>query len=259
MNSLKRTRAAAAVLGVIPVLFLAAGARAGAQQVGDKAKAVDAVTAKSPAELPIEIPLAGLSSTNSPQVVQAVAAIEHSVFECTGCTKIRAEKGQCCGKDTVAKTQKVAADGVQAGTSTKGLNVTIRAGHTLRLSEIDAALKEKGVHVDRDQLSLPAQFELTIVGLPSKASATELEKALKDGGLVEPLASDFDEGAKRLALRAKAKASAAPFRQIAEQVQKASAAARVEDVTWAGACTACQAKGMKQASCRECWPHDGSA
>jgi hypothetical protein len=240
---------------MIPALFLAArpgSAQAAGTKQDDKAKPVEA-TAKNPAEKPVEIPLTGITSANSARVIQAVAAIEHSVYRCTSCNKVKLEKGQCCGKDTLAEKQKVA-DDVQANADARSLTLTIRAGHSLRLSDLESALKSLDVRVDRDKLMLPAHFELTVAGIPSKTSAADLEKAMKEGGTIEPLASEFDEGAKHLAVRVHAKAAPATYKKVAELLTKANASARVEDVTWVGPCPDCRDKGMKQASCPKCWP-----
>lgn len=260
MKAIQRICASFTVFFMATGLFLSAtsglGQAAGVDQE-KKTQAAEASAVKNPAELAIGIPLAGLSDANSAKVREAVSSIEHSIHQCSGCSKTRTEGGQCCGKDMVAKKQRVA-DSVQVDLVTKQLNVTLHEGHWLRLSDVDGALKEQGVHVDRHKLPLPAHFELTIAGLPTKSSATELEKSLKDGGQIEPLAADFDESAKRLDIRARTKATAATFQKIAEMIGKTNASARVEDFTWAGACSTCRAKGMKQASCPKCWPETGS-
>jgi len=255
MKPIQRIRVAGALLCIVPALFLAARpgfAQAAGTKQDEKAKPVEA-TAKNPAEKPVEIPLTGITSANSARVIQAVAAIEHSVYRCTSCSKVKSEKGQCCGKDTLAEKQEVA-DDVQANADARSLSLTIRAGRSLRLSDLESALKPLEVRVDRDKLMLPAHFELTLAGLPSSASATELEKAIKEGGTIEPLASEFDEGAKHLAVRLHAKSAPATYQKVAELVTKAKASARIEDVTWVGPCPDCRAKGMKQAGCPKCWP-----
>src|SRR5262249_12638033 len=101
----------------------------------------------------LRVPVSGPTADNPDKVKSALVAATNTIYRCSHCKKADAEAGQCCGKDREAETGTALSD-VAVDAKTSMVSFTVPAGRTVRLSDVEKALKTNNVMVANDKLQI---------------------------------------------------------------------------------------------------------
>jgi hypothetical protein len=131
-----------------------------------------------PASMELSLPVTGLTKENAAQVQTALKGLTATVYECPQCDATMAKSGECshCKVALVQKTQPMFETTTPAAEKST-LTVNVAGGQTVRLSQIEGALRQSSVQVDRKALKIQGRVALVFRGAASKDQATKLQEA----------------------------------------------------------------------------------
>lgn len=194
-----------------------------------KAKIQEAA-APSPA---LMLPLVGLTKENLQAAEKAVAAIQLSEYSCRECEVTIDQPGECpdCGARLTESKQVVMAKPALS-VDKETLTFRLNEGTHLGLAQLDAALGGQSIHVDRKALEIAAPARVVFANVTSKEAAAALEKALKEGKLIQDGKVTFEESQKQAQLQLERTTTPLRLSALTDLGRTSKASWTVADVVW---------------------------
>jgi hypothetical protein len=224
-----------AVVALLAPLALAQNAQPPAKPAAKPApqeKPAEKPAAPAPAMVnTLRVPVSGLTADNADKVKSALVAATNTIYRCSHCKKADAEAGQCCGKDREAETGTALSD-VAVDAKTSMVSFSVPAGRSVRLSDVEKALKSNNVMVASDKLQIGSDATVIVTGVADAAAGDAVKKALTEAKLAET--ADVVTGTNKEAkVTIRKSGMTAPTEaRLKEAISKANSSFSVADIVW---------------------------
>lgn len=167
---------------LVPFLFLALlAAPVLAQQDKPKKEARPIPAAlKAAGMMEFTLPVTGLSAENSAKVQADLNAMQCTYYECPDCGHVQGTAGECKGCKVALESKTGAIFEKVAAHDDKGtIDLHLTKGGEVRLTQMEKALRDDGVQIQREKIALEPRAILVFEGGTSKEDATALQEALR--------------------------------------------------------------------------------
>lgn len=140
-----------------------------------------AVAAKSRIEL--SVTLHGMDEDKADSVRESLVSLVTEAYTCPSCDSRSFDPGTCEGCDEeLGYTELPLLSGVRTDHKQGLVTFSIAHGLSLHLSDLEWALQDADVKLDRSRLPLPTNTRIDFEGVADDAVAEKLERALKTVG-----------------------------------------------------------------------------
>lgn len=203
----------------------------GVQEPAGPAKPSEAASKPEPA-LQFQFGVKGLTPANLVQAKENLIALSTQIFACGSCKLEQPTAGVCdaCGQELQAQKRPILQEAVPSADS-ESIRVVVVPGRTLRLSEIEGALKKSAIQLDAERFPVSGRAVLVLRGgMPD--SAAVIEKRLAEAKLFEEVHAiqGSPSGEIRLAVRA---GPTPPMQaKVASVIEGAGTKAKLADLVW---------------------------
>ncbi len=218
----------------LALAFVATGAVLSAQE--EKKDPHAGVTKQASATVPgkteLRFNVTGLTKDNVTKVKDSLTALSFQTYICPGCKYEQSTAGKCapCNSDLKAE-KKPLLSGATPSPDDSSITLTLDQARSVRLSEIENALKGSSVQIANDKFPIIGQANLVVRGATEQDVPT-VEKALRDAKLFEEVKATFDKTTNEIHVMVRAGATPPMRSAVASAIDKAGVKATLGDVVW---------------------------
>jgi hypothetical protein len=201
----------------------------------------------------LAIPLKGVSKDNAVEAQTALAKLERNGFRCGTCDYFAKDTGDCpvCKTALVAEKAGVLLKDVKIDPDKGVVTFGVAGPYGVRLSEIDATLRPKGIDVDPKTFTIVPFTRITLTGIDSEDAAKALEKAMQEAKIYDSIKTDVSVEHK-MAILLVGNSKTPPTLDVLTTTIEKAGSFKIAEVSWIGPCQKCAGKGMKHAGCMSC-------
>lgn len=235
---------------------------AGSTEASQGAGKTDGQTAPKQRPVELVLPLDRLEQANVQAAEVALESLTRTAYSCPVCLFTQPVEGACPDCDEELEPSEGAIHPVRRADVDAGertMRLFLASGQTLRLSEVEHALKKSGAELEREAIPMLPWSRLVLDVTDDEQGSEELREALETLPF-EIVAFQLDDGTTRATalLGRHEKGDRATLGDVRRALKQASAPFTLADVVWSGPCKVCAESGAAVATCRKCTNNRGT-
>ena len=208
-----------------------------------------------PAPIPVNVPIAGVSTDAVPKVLADVRGMSRALFACFECQRVENEEGNCtrCEAPLQPKGTTEIVSRADMSVDRRYLAITLEPGQWGSVQRFDQLLATSSARVKRDKLRIPTFARILVTGIQLD-SAPRFRSALIEAKLFPAVGLASDPATGGLWLTPEVTSPRPTLGQVLELLRSLDAKAEVADVQWTTPCYTCSKKSALKPGCSTCWP-----